>query len=124
MKRLALLLIAVALLSPAASSAKLPTYPVCKLFPGSTSKCHFVAPVNGSLFYAIQGAIEVDITHLGLTSKTCVFGSGAGNGWLPPIRKKDVVTIRRLTMTTLMIGVVVPTKPFRTIGQTYGYSCP
>src|SRR5438876_9924548 len=63
MKRLALLLIAVALLSPAASNAKLPTYPVCKLFPGSASKCHFVAPVTGSLFYAIQGAIAVDLPH-------------------------------------------------------------
>jgi len=123
MKRSILALMVVALLSPITSRAAL--VPTCTILPTAKSRsCSLRAPAMGSVLYVLQGAVEVDIVHASILSRTCFFGSAVGNGIIPRVFKGDSVTIRKVTSTTTFFGMFTRAAPGRSVGQFSRYICP
>jgi hypothetical protein len=121
MKRLILLALALAALAPVAGSAApaLPGPGLCLMVPMKPGNCSYTPLMNGTIAYAIQGAVEFRVTHDGITTRTCRFGSGAGTG--PKVLKGDQVSIiGRTETTTFLAGVVAGNvKPWTGSGKPW-----
>ena len=108
MKRLILVTLALAALAPAAGRAAppIPRPGACAMVPMKPGDCSYTALVNGTIAFALQGAVEFRVTHAGVTTLTCLFGAGAGTG--PSIRRGDAVAIIKRTETTTFVAGLVP----------------
>jgi hypothetical protein len=110
MKRLLVVALALSALAPATSHAAraLPKPGVCLMAPMTAGSCSYTALMNGTVAYAIQGAVEFRITHVGSTTRNCLFGSGGGTG--PRVSKGDRVNIIGKTNTTTFLAGLVPSR--------------
>jgi hypothetical protein len=107
MKRLTLVALALAALVPATGHARaaVPRPGLCLMVPAKAGSCSYPALMKGTIAYAIQGAVEYRVTHAGVTTRTCMFGSGGGTG--PSVAKGDRVDIVALTGTTSFFSGLV-----------------
>jgi hypothetical protein len=123
MKRLILVALALAALAPVTGRAAppIPRPGACVMVPMKPGGCSYTALVNGTVAFALQGAVEFRVTHAGVTTLTCVFGSGGGTG--PSIRKGDAVAIIKRTETTTFVAGLAAgnAKPWR--GYSKQFAC-
>lgn len=123
MKRLILVALALATLVPAAGHAgpAVPRPGLCAMVPMKPGACSYTALSNGTIVYALQGAVEFRVTRAGATTRTCIFGSAGGTG--PAVRKGDKVELIGRTDTTTFVAGFAPglAKPWK--GTSKRFPC-